>query len=154
MSKDNGPGVKLPPPIGVAMVIALAELINRQLLPLGLESQFNPLLAGLCWAIGCALAGLAAWGFKQHQTSILPHKPDSKLMTNGIFAFSRNPIYLAFLLFQLMCLFLFGNLWQLILLPLSFLFLRYYVIAKEESYLSQLFGQPYLDYQHRVRRWL
>lgn len=154
MQKDTGPGVKLPPPIGVLLVIGLAELVQRLLYPLTLETNVNYIIAIACYTLATLLAGLAAWGFKQHKTSIIPHEPDTHLMTGGIFAYSRNPIYLAFLIFQLMFAFVFDNAWQIILLPLSYLFLRYYVIAKEEKYLTDLFGQAYLKYSETVRRWI
>lgn len=153
MEKDYGPGVKLPPPVGVLIVIATSECINRFAYLLELDF-YNIPMAIACYAIATALIAIAAISFRKHKTSIVPHKPDSELMTSGIFAISRNPIYLSFIIFQLMLAFVLHNLWQVILIPVSYLFLRYYVITKEERYLSSLFGKTYTNYMSRVRRWI
>ena len=46
-----------------------------------------------------------------------------------------------------------GHAWVLIMLLPALAVVRYYVIAREEAYLTRRFGQAYLDYQARVRRW-
>jgi protein-S-isoprenylcysteine O-methyltransferase Ste14 len=76
------------------------------------------------------------------------------LVTTGIHGWSRNPIYLGMFL-------IYGGIgvaaqspWILILmLPLA-ITVRYGVVAREEAYLERRFGDAYLNYKRRVRRWL
>ena len=82
------------------------------------------------------------------------NQPARVLVTTGIYRWTRNPIYLGFLL-------VYGGIgvatqspWVLILtLPLA-ITVRYGVVAREEAYLERRFGDAYLDYKPRVRRWL
>jgi protein-S-isoprenylcysteine O-methyltransferase Ste14 len=95
-----------------------------------------------------------AWIYRQARTSILPHTADSNLLEIGPFRRSRNPIYLSMVLvFAGMCLLLNSPLALGFVLPVI-LILRYYVIAREENYLRHRFGEPYIHYQQRVRRWI
>jgi protein-S-isoprenylcysteine O-methyltransferase Ste14 len=49
---------------------------------------------------------------------------------------------------------LIGNWWNIILFPILLLVIQEYIIKREEKYLERAFGQKYLDYKNRVRRWL
>ena len=81
-------------------------------------------------------------------------KSASSLQTTGIYSVSRNPMYLSLLLIYTGLAFLIGNWWNIILLPLLFLVVQEYVIKREEKYLERRFGQEYLNYKLKVRRWL
>ena len=152
MTKDYGPGVRLPPPLGIVLIAATAELIQRFVLALSVDF-YNLILSVFFAVLATAISATAFFTFRHFKTNIMPFQPDQNLMTSGIFSYSRNPIYLSFLLYQLMLAFALHNLWMLLLLPLSYAFLRYYVIAKEERYLSRLFDAPYKEYLTTTRRW-
>jgi protein-S-isoprenylcysteine O-methyltransferase Ste14 len=83
-----------------------------------------------------------------------PDKPDAAMVEAGPFRFSRNPIYLGFLLmvagFALRC----GDLWGWVALAAAHLVLDRLVVAKEEAYLATRFGAAYEAYRARVRRWV
>lgn len=149
--KDHGPGVRLPPPI-VPILLVLSSWGLNALLPLSFDLP-EP-LGWLLLGLGIALSGAAFVQFILFKTSIIPHRPDQHLMTGGIFKLSRNPIYLAFLLFQASAGVFLASLWPLILLPLCYAFLRFYVIAKEERYLANTFGEEYQQLLRKTRRWL
>ena len=83
-----------------------------------------------------------------------PDRPDTALITTGPYRFTRNPLYIGLSLVQLSAACWLNNLWILLLLPLSIVVITQYAIAREERYLEKLFGQDYLDYKARVRRWL
>lgn len=151
--QDLGPGVTLPPPLFILLIIALAAIIDTFIWPLTLNAFNTPL--GIVFAVTATLiSAIASISFHHFKTSILPFKADQNLMTSGIFTFSRNPIYLSFLLYQCSFAFLFHNLWGLLLLPASYIFLHFHVIAREERYLVRLFGDEYRQYLKKVRRWL
>jgi protein-S-isoprenylcysteine O-methyltransferase Ste14 len=83
-----------------------------------------------------------------------PYVPTRSLVMSGPFRFSRNPIYLTYVLFVAgMGLYL-GNLWILLLLVPTILVAHYGIILREERYLTRRFGAAYTEYQQRVRRWI
>ncbi len=87
-------------------------------------------------------------------TNVNPYKPTSGLVVNGPFRFTRNPIYLAFTLLYGGIAALVNALWAILLLPILLVIMRCGVIEREERYLEQKFGQEYLRYKERVRRWI
>jgi protein-S-isoprenylcysteine O-methyltransferase Ste14 len=97
------------------------------------------------------LLSLVSFG-KSFRVGIDTNAPD-KLVTNGIFAFSRNPIYVAFGLVLLGQFFLFSN-WILLVYIIAAIFLFRRQVSREEQYLRAHYGQQYLEYCDRVRRYL
>jgi protein-S-isoprenylcysteine O-methyltransferase Ste14 len=75
------------------------------------------------------------------------------LITTGVFAFSRNPIYLAFALILLGQFLIFPN-WILLAYLGGATWLFHRQVLREERFLSQHYGRAYLEYSHRVRRYL
>jgi protein-S-isoprenylcysteine O-methyltransferase Ste14 len=76
------------------------------------------------------------------------------IVERGPYRFTRNPIYLGMFLGLIGLAIAFDNLWLLImLLPFAFV-IRYGVVAREEDYLERKFGDVYVGYRSRVRRWL
>jgi protein-S-isoprenylcysteine O-methyltransferase Ste14 len=77
--------------------------------------------------------------------------PD-KLITSGIFAFSRNPIYVAFALILLGQFLIFSN-WMLLVYLGAAIWLFHRQVLREEEYLQEHYGKEYLEYCDRVRRY-
>jgi len=99
------------------------------------------------------------WGaiqFRRKKTTLNPIKLDntSKLVTNGIYAYSRNPMYLGFLFVLLSLCFYLENYLSLIILPVFLFHLTQVQIIPEEKMLCQLFGNDYISYTKKVRRWI
>jgi protein-S-isoprenylcysteine O-methyltransferase Ste14 len=86
----------------------------------------------------------------------LPCPPESTTVTlrAGPYRFSRNPIYLAFSVFQLGTTIWVNSVWLLATLVGAVALIHYVVIPREEQYLERKFGAQYLDYKASVRRWL
>jgi len=78
--------------------------------------------------------------------------PD-KLITSGVFAFTRNPIYVAFALILLGQFLIFSN-WILLIYLGAATWLFHRQVLREEEYLKQHYGEEYLEYSNRVRRYL
>jgi protein-S-isoprenylcysteine O-methyltransferase Ste14 len=78
--------------------------------------------------------------------------PD-KLITSGVFAFSRNPIYVAFALILIGQFLIFPN-WLLLIYLLAGTWLFHRQVLREEEYLKKHYGQEYSEYCNRVRRYL
>ncbi len=83
-----------------------------------------------------------------------PDKPTSSLVVEGPYRFSRNPIYLGFTLFYGGITALASSLPSALLLPFVLVVMRRGVIEREERYLEREFGEEYLRYKARVRRWI
>lgn len=87
-------------------------------------------------------------------TNVNPSLPTIALVSAGPFQFTRNPLYLALLLIFAGLSFVLGTWWGVIVLVPTILVLHYGVILREERYLEQKFGETYLQYKGRVRRYL
>ena len=151
----EGPGVKFPPPL-----LYLALLILGILLSVWYPVHFLP--SALAWPLGgIILAGGMLpgpiWGIRTLRdagTTIRPDKPAAKLVTNGPFRFSRNPLYLALTLIYAGIALMVDSIWALLLLfPVTFIMTRF-VIQREEDYLARTFGEDYERYKKSVRRWI
>ena len=146
----------LPPPLVVLLLAGLMWLVNRTL---NFDRFSWPLqlpLAGSFLVLGITLMVAAATAFVRHKTTVNPMKPAnaSRLITTGIFSFSRNPIYLGDLLLLAALAIGFGHATNFALLPLFVLYINRFQIEPEEAALTKLFGASYMTYQAQVRRWI
>jgi protein-S-isoprenylcysteine O-methyltransferase Ste14 len=81
-------------------------------------------------------------------------KPVPRLTTEGPFRYTRNPSYLALAMIYAGIAVLRNSLWAMLLLPFAVIVIQREVIGREERYLERTFGEEYLDYKERVRRWV
>ena len=77
-----------------------------------------------------------------------------EIVNDGPFRYTRNPMYLSLLPFYVGGALLFQLPWAWVLLLPVFLGLHFGVIVPEEKYLESKFGETYVRYKERVRRWL
>jgi protein-S-isoprenylcysteine O-methyltransferase Ste14 len=106
--------------------------------------------------LGALGIGLVAWGaltLYRAGTTVLPHKRVDRLVTHGAFHFRRNPIYMGEVLIFLGLAQITGNIWLAIMAPLFALAVLGLAILPEERHLEARFGEAYLDYKERTRRW-
>jgi len=146
--------MKIYPPLMV-----LAGIITQLLI--GYIAPVEPLLGATWQYIGIALIVLgfatillAARSFRKHETTIIPDGQPSTLMEGGLFAYSRNPIYVAMAVLLIGSGLAIGHIWALIVVPLFVLLVQQIWIVKEEENLEAEFGQIYRNYKIKVRRWL
>lgn len=150
--QDHGPGVRLPPPVMVAGLLAAAWLL-RQLVPVPIGPPL-PAFGSLLIFAAVALVGWSILVMVKAGTDPRPDKPDTAMVEAGPFRFSRNPIYLGFLLAVAGFALRWGDLWGWVAVVLAHLVLDRFVVAKEEAYLTTRFGAAYEAYRSRVRRWV
>jgi protein-S-isoprenylcysteine O-methyltransferase Ste14 len=108
------------------------------------------------YGLGAVGIALMAWGFLtlyRADTTVLPHKRADRLVTHGAFRFRRNPIYMGEVLIFLGLAQVTGNIWLAIMAPLFALAVLWLAILPEERHLEARFGEDYLDYKGRTRRW-
>ena len=148
-------GVIVPPPL-----IYLPTLLVGLALHFAVPVSFLPGY-WLQLAIGLPLIGasgiVVATAFRTMRragTEINVNKPTTAIVMQGPYRFSRNPMYLAMTLLYLGIAISLSALWMLVLVPIPFAIINLGVIKREERYLKQKFGQEYLSYKARVRRWL
>lgn len=152
--RADAAGAPVPPPLlmlGVVVAGSLLELVAPLSLPRGTA---RALLALMPATAAFALFFTAARALTRAHTAIVPWEPTTTVVTGGPFRFSRNPIYVGFLLVQISLAFAFSNGWLLLLLPVSWYLLDVVQVRREERYLVRTFGETYLAYARRVRRWL
>lgn len=92
--------------------------------------------------------------FQARKTTVMPYKQSTVLVTDGFYEKSRNPMYVAMLLFLTGVAWMLGSATAFLPVPLMYLMLRFCVIAMEEEMLEEAFGEEYLEYKRKVRRWL
>ncbi len=105
---------------------------------------------------GCSFA-LGIWAIAtifSAGTRVETNKPTTAIVTTGPYRFTRNPIYLGMFGGQLGLAIGFDSVWLLLTLVPFYLIIRHGVVAREERYLERKFGDVYLTYKSRVRRWL
>src|SRR5215210_5829781 len=150
--QDN-PGIKVPPPL-----IYLLPLLSGLLLDRKAHVPFLP--RGVARALGWSLIGggvvLSGWFMRTMRGADAPvrtDRPVPRLATEGPFRYTRNPGYLSLTVIYAGIAVLRNALWAILFLPLAVYVIQREVIGREERYLERTFGEEYLDYKARVRRW-
>jgi protein-S-isoprenylcysteine O-methyltransferase Ste14 len=149
---DN-PRIFVPPPLITLGVLITGLTVDGRL---GAPPR-GPLLlylgSGALIVAGMTLIAIALGLFRRNKTAPEPWAASSALVIEGVYRFTRNPMYLGMMLFYAGLALLFQSPTAgLLLLPLIVIFDRV-VIAREEAYLTRRFGAAYDAYRRRVRRW-
>ena len=158
MSKSNPSlrRVRIPPPV-IALICALFMWAVFKLTPeLNFAFTGQKIIAGLVTALGLSLDVISVKGFWTARTTINPIKLEktSALVTSGLYRMSRNPMYLGMALVLSGWAIWLGNPLNVIGLAIFIGMMNVLQIKPEEAALTEKFGQAYLDYQRRVRRWI
>ena len=156
MDYESRPNSVLWPPllfVGAAVLALLLHLSSPVNFPGGTAGAVLQ-VAGVALIAGAILIDvLAVLAFRRHHTTILPNKGADRLITTGIFAWSRNPIYLGnFMLVAGAG--LLSGIWALVLAaPVALLATKKLAVEREEQHLSLKFGNDWKTYRQRTRRW-
>jgi len=154
--KANSLETKIPPLV-VALVSFLMVWLSYRYAPdLAWSYEHRQLLAWVFFIVAFIVSVFAVIAFRRAQTTVDPMHPEqaSTLVESGIFAYTRNPMYLGMFisLIGVCCYF------PTALSPLALIFYVVYMtrfqIIPEERALTSLFGEDYLRYKTRVARWI
>jgi protein-S-isoprenylcysteine O-methyltransferase Ste14 len=104
--------------------------------------------------LGFLLGVGALMAFRRAGTTANPRGQAVHLVTSGIYGFTRNPIYLGFLLIVIGISLDSGSFWGILLAPFLVILFDQLVIRPEEEYLTSKFGEQFKTYQEKVRRWI
>ena len=145
---------KIPPPL---IALAFGFLINytKDIFP-KIDIRYDIIFGSFMIIIGLITIISAITLFKKYQTTVTPLKPSNatKLITGGIYKFSRNPIYLGLLLVLFGISIILNPIGGLFLIPLFILYLHFFQIIPEENAMINLFKDEFLEYKKNVRRWI
>lgn len=152
-TKDSSNAI-VRPPIAWALAFAVGFGLDW-LYPLPFVPTSIPRIwcGATVFAIGFASALWAIVTIRKAGSRIETNMPTTVIVDNGPFRFTRNPVYLGMILGQIGLAIGFNSLWIFAMLVPFYLVIRYGVIAREEEYLERKFGEKYLAYKSRVRRW-
>lgn len=148
-------GIIAPPPV-LYLGALLAGFVLHLAWPLPVPGA-DMLLRAFGVLLLALSAALVRWAFvtmRRVGTSADPREPSVALVSSGPFRLSRNPIYLAMTGLYLGIALLADSGWLLALLVPLLTIMQRGVILREERYLAKQFGEAYLTYKTRVRRWL
>ena len=150
---DN-PGVIAMPPLILIIFLAIGVLINL-IQPLNFIYGSARFISGIVILLISGIIVLSAQiRMKRAGTNIDVRKPSTSVVTDGIYCYTRNPMYLAMVILLIALAFLLNNLWILIVIPFFMAVIQKGVIMREEAYLERKFGSEYTEYKKRVRRWI
>ena len=146
--------VRIPPPLLLLMSIligvGLQFLYPVHVMPPIMRWVFGILLIGT----GLGVIVHCSWTFKKTGTAIEPWKKTSTIITSGFYKWSRNPIYLSFIVIGLGFAAALDNPWVAAMQAPLIIAINQLVIAKEEQYLDNKFDDSYRVYKRNVRRWI
>ncbi len=144
------------PPIWLAGFVVLAVAVAALLPAVG----FGPfggvarLLGGVLGLAGVGLMVLAVPAFMRHHTTIVPHRDADALITGGVYAYTRNPIYLGDVLILAGVVLWLDAVLALPLVPVLAWVLQRRFILPEEARLRARFGAVFESYTRNTRRWI
>ena len=147
-------GVAFHPPLLLGLALILGFLL-RWIVPLSfLPNGFATALGSVVVAVAFGFFLWAVFTLVSGGASIPTSEPTDAIVIRGPFRFSRNPIYLAMVLLQVGVGIWTDSLWFIVFAFVLAVLLWWGVISREERYLERKFGNEYLLYKNKVRRWI
>ena len=148
--KQKGP---LPPLVLLLAIILLVAV--HFLLPRLTVMWYPANIAGMVpLVLGIYLNVAADRLLKRHQTTVKPFQESTALVTMGVYGHTRHPMYLGFTLMLVGIALLLGSVWPFVVVALFPWVLNALYIRVEETMLRDHFGQEWIAYERRVRKWL
>ncbi|MEL6451033.1 MAG: isoprenylcysteine carboxylmethyltransferase family protein [Pseudomonadota bacterium] len=143
------------PPVWLVIALLVAWCQAR-FAPMGLSlsSPATDAMAGLLVGAGLILIAAAALAFWRAKTTILPHQTPQNLITTGVYARSRNPIYLGDVLILTGLILRFDAVPSLVLVPIFVWWIERHFIVPEEDRMRRAFRAEFARYEQNVRRWV
>lgn len=152
--EQDRPGVPIAPPLLFVLPI-LAAIPLEWLSPTSFgQGPVRWISGGLFFAFGVALNIIGFITQRRAGTDPIPFNPTTRIVTHGLYRFSRNPMYIGFALWTFGIATLVDSLWMLGAVPIGLVLTDLLVVQREERYLERKFGEEYLAYKRQVRRWI
>jgi|TARA_B100001059_G_C17779781_1_gene553446 protein-S-isoprenylcysteine O-methyltransferase Ste14 len=150
MSRKKGPT-----PVLICSVLIFFQIIGLDyLIVLSLNNEASSLIGLSALLMGVIIILFSVLEFKRNKTTINPFKSSSVLITNKLYSYTRNPMYLGMLIILLGNGLILSNLGTIFIAFLFIPIMNMRVIKYEEIMLDIEFTERYKSYKQRVRRWL
>ena len=152
----RGPHIRVPPAffVGGFLIGLWLESMHRIPFAAGRASAGLSSIGWIVALLGLALSLSGIATFRAAHTTMFPFDPATRLVERGPYRFTRNPMYLGGAVSYMGVAVAMNVVWPVILLPLVMWAVSRFVVRPEEKYLIATFGDAYVAYQRRVRRWL
>jgi protein-S-isoprenylcysteine O-methyltransferase Ste14 len=142
-------------PPRIAMLLTVVAAIAQWLTPFrAAESYSSPMVAASLGLVGFVAMMWAWWQFQQRQVAICPTEKTARLITDGIYRVTRNPMYLGMSTMLVGLAVWFGTLPFYCAAAIYFVIIDQVFCRYEEAKLEAVFGEDYTQYRNRVRRWI
>ena len=146
--------IKIPPPILVFILITSNYFSQNQLEIIHLPYKY--LISVLILLVGTLILISPVFKFIKSKTTVNPvkFKKVNKLVTSGIYKYSRNPMYLGMILIIISTSIYYLNYYSLVTPFIFYFWINRFQIKREEIFLTEKFGKEYLSYMSKTRRWI
>lgn len=142
------------PPVWLIATGAAMAVLARQVPLARFGGDLSQTLGWLVILAAVLLMGWAVLAFRRHDTTVVPRRDPSALVTDGPFRFSRNPIYLADAAILLGWALILGAVSPLLLVPVFVAVIDRRFIVDEEAALARAYPEAFAAFRTRTRRWL
>ena len=146
--------LKIPPPVIVLILVVSNFLSSKKIDMINIPNQ--TLVSIIILLIGVFILIVPVSRFIKSKTTVNPikFKKVNKLITSGIYKYSRNPMYLGFLMIVISTSIYYLNIFSIITPILFYFWINRFQIKREEIFLTKKFGQKYISYKSKTRKWI
>ena len=146
--------LKIPPPL-LVLILVISNYFSSKKIDLILLPNQN-LISFIILLVGVLILINPILKFIKSKTTIDPikFKKVNKLITSGIYKYSRNPMYLGLLMIVISTSIFYLNIFSMLTPFLFILWINKFQIKREEDFLTEKFGEEYLSYKKKTRRWI
>ena len=149
MTREKGP---MPPVI--LLIAILFQIALHKLLPIMIIFEKMYWIGIVMGFLGFFISTGSTLLFRINKTTMIPFQDSSFLITNGIYKYTRNPMYLGMLFVQFGIAIYFGSISPFIIPFLFIPIMNSRIIQHEEVMLEKQFGESYMIFKNSVRRWI
>ncbi len=146
--------LKIPPPL-LVLILVISNYFSSKKIDLILLPHQN-IISFILLLIGAFILINPIFKFIKSRTTINPikFKKVNKLITSGIYKYSRNPMYLGLLTIVISTTIFYLNIFSITTPIIFYFWINKFQIKREEIFLTEKFGKEYLLYMTKTRRWI
>src|SRR2546430_13751775 len=152
--EEDRPAVPVAPPLLFVLPILVSIALEWFVPTSFVHGAFRSLFGALIFVAGIGLIGGGYLTQKRAGTDPIPFNPSTRIVAHGVYRFSRNPMYVGFAFTTFGLAILVDSTWMLLAIPIGLVLTDRIVVVREERYLERKFGEEYVSYKRRVRRWI
>jgi protein-S-isoprenylcysteine O-methyltransferase Ste14 len=143
---------KIIPPVWLLLTLALMVVLHRAAPIVQLIPTPYRYAGWLLVVAGLAISASSSAAFRRAGTPVVPFERSTVLVTNGLFRYTRNPMYLGLVILLFGIAIALGTLGAFLPIPVFVWIIQKWFIEGEERFLADIFGEAYHAYRRRVRR--